>query len=162
MKVFKIFLAAGVLFFLERLFFARIEILSLTPWLGFAFCLVGAALSVDTTTAIVTAAVYGLISDLTGDGTAGSAMLSFALSAGAVRLISSGIFKNSVAVTLMSVFVVGILGEMLYYLLNSRGLDVEFGRLLWSVALPLSVINTVFALVLYPVCKRLFAKRRSI
>ncbi len=162
MRAFKIFIAAFLLFTLERLFFARIEIFSLTPWLGFAFCMIGAAVSRDTQTAIIAAAVYGLISDLSGEGAAGSAMVVFALSAGAVQFVAGRIFGNSLVFSLAVVFVISIVGEMLYYLLNSQALDISLGSILWSIAIPLSVLNTIAALALYPVAKRLFAERRAI
>ena len=163
MKALKIFLVCAVFFLLERVLFARIEIFSLAPWLGFAFCLIGAAVSADMHTAIITAAVYGLVSDLAGGGATGSAMISFVLSAGLVHLLAGRIFRNSLAVSLSAVFVVGIFGEMLYYILNSRGLEnFSFVGMLWSVALPLSAINTAVAFVLYPLSKRIFAGRRIV
>ena len=43
MKSIKIFAVCVILFLLERVFFTRFQIFSLTPWLLFSFCAVSAA-----------------------------------------------------------------------------------------------------------------------
>ncbi len=162
MKNFKIVIAGLTLFLLERLVFARFPIFSFTPWLGFAFFLVGAAAAIDDISAIVAAAAFGLVADLTGDGAAGSAMFVFGVSATVVQFVAGGIFKNSFPITLLTVFVVGIFGEFLYYLINTGGFELSLLRLFISVMLPLSAINTLFALIMYPISKRVFSERRVV
>lgn len=164
MRILKIFLTAAALFVLERVFFVRqFEIFSLTPWLLFVFSLTAASVSEEYSDALATAFLCGLVSDISGGGEFGSATAVFTLSAVAVYFFSSRLFRNSIIIALIGVFVFGLGGEMIYFFFNGRGLsDFSAGQTLWSVALPLAVIDTVFALVLYPLAKRLFAGRRYV
>ncbi len=162
MKNIKIILSLLALFVLERVIFARFQIFSLTPWLGFSFCLIGGAVGNDKKTAIVTALIYGLISDLTGTSITGSAMISFAFSVYIVQIAVLRIFKNSFFVSALAVFIASIFGELLYYLLNFSGIDISIGGLLWSFVLPLSLINTLFATVLYYPARWIFTGRSAI
>ncbi len=162
MKIFKIFLMAFLLFLLERLVFARIGIFSFAPWLGLSFCLVGAFHSVEGNTAVILAAVYGLVLDLTGGGGAGTAMFSFALSVWLIGIIGSKLFKNSLLSCLVLVFITGLFCECIYFSLNAKGLEISFSSMFSQLALPLAAIDTFVALLLYPVAKRLFAERRTV
>ncbi|MBS7298743.1 MAG: rod shape-determining protein MreD [Eubacteriales bacterium] len=164
MKILKIFLTAVALFVLERVLFVRqFEIFSLTPWLLFTFSLTVASVSEEYNDALATAFFCGLAADISGGGEFGSATAVFTLSAAAVYFFSSRLFRNSLIIALVGVFVFGLGGEMIYFFLNGRGIsDFSALQTLWSVALPLAVIDTVFALVLYPLAKRLFAGRRYV
>ncbi len=164
MKTLKIFLVAAALFLLERVFFARsFEIFSLSPWLMFTFCLTGAAVSDEAHTSIITAGLCGLAADMSGGGVAGSAMAAFALSASLVHYFAVRLFRDSIVVSIVAVFLFGLGGEMLYFLLNSGGV-ISFSAIavFWSVALPLAAVNSVFALLMYPLAKRVFAGRRYV
>lgn len=163
MKSLKIFLVCAILFLLERVFFTRFEIFSLTPWLMFAFCLISAAVKEELGSLPVIAGLCGLAADLSGGGATGSAMASFAISAALVHFFAARIFRNSLIISLAAVFAVGIFGEMLYFVLNSGG-AVNFSKAaaLWSVALPLSAINTLFALIMYPLAKRMFRRKEGL
>ncbi|MEE0944380.1 MAG: rod shape-determining protein MreD [Clostridia bacterium] len=164
MKSVKIFFAVAALFLLERVFFAaHLEIFSLCPWLMFVFSLTAAAVSEEPADAIITAGFCGLLADISGGGTAGSAMAVFAVSATVVYYFTSRFFQNSLLIALVAVFVFGLAGEMLYFLLNSRGLEnYSAMTAFWSVALPLSAIDTIFSLLMYPVVKKIFAGRRYV
>lgn len=164
MKSVKIFLAVASLFLLERVFFAMyLEVFSLCPWLMFSFCLVAAAVADEPFDAIVTSGLCGLLADISGGGYAGSAMAVFALSATAVYYFTSRFFRNSRLIVMIAVFLFGLIGEMLYFLLNSTGV-VHFSAMtvLWYVALPLSAIDTVFAFLIYPLVRRIYRGRRYV
>lgn len=164
MKSVKIFFAVAALFLLERVFFAvHLEIFSLCPWLMFTFCLIASAVSEEPYEAIITAGFCGLLADISGGGAAGSAMAVFAISATLVYYFTSRFFQNSLLIALIAVFVFGIAGEMLYFLLNSTGVEnYSAMSAFWTIALPLSAIDTVFAFLMYPVAKKLFAGRRYV
>lgn len=164
MKSLKIFLVIAALFLLERVFFAMyLEIFSLCPWLMFSFCLVAAAVADEPFEAIVTSGFCGLLADISGGGYAGSSMAVFALSATVVYYFTSRFFRNSRLIALIAVFLFGLLGEMLYFLLNSSGINnFSVISVLWHIALPLAVIDTVFAFLVYPLAKRIFAGRRYV
>lgn len=163
MKKLKIFLICVLLFLLERVLFARFEIFSITPWLLFTFCLLSGALSDELKKPVLISALCGLAADLTGGGAAGTAMVSFSLSAALVHFLAAKVFSNNIFVTLITVFIIGIGGEMLYFALNSVGANgYSAAWILWRTALPLSLIDTAFAFIIYPIAKRLFAERREI
>lgn len=163
MKKLKIFLMCALLFLLERVLLARFEIFSVTPWLLFSFCLLSGALSADIKKPVIISALCGLAADLTGGGTPGAAMLSFTLSAALVHFLAAKVFSNNLLVTLITVFVIGIGGEMLYFAMSSIGANGYFpGWFLWRIALPLSLIDSLFVLIIYPIAKGLFAERREI
>ncbi len=163
MKGVKIFIMCALLFLLERVLFARFEILSVTPWLLFTFCLLSGAFSDDIKRPILISAIAGLLADLTGGGTVGTAMVSFALSSAAVYFLVRKIFHSSMLIMLLAVFFVGMGGEMLYFWLNSfdaNGFSAVY--ILWRTALPLAFIDTVFALIIYLLANRIFVGRREI
>lgn len=163
MKKLKIFLMCALLFLLERVLFARLEIFSVTPWLLYSFCLLSGALSDDIKKPVIISALCGLAADLTGGGVTGAAMLSFTLSAALVHFLAAKLFQSGIIVTLLAVFIVGIGGEMLCFAINSIGTNgYSAGWYLWRIALPLSLIDTLFALIIYPIAKRLFAERREL
>lgn len=163
MKKLKIFLICALLFLLERVFFARFQIFSLTPWLLYTFCLLSGAFSDEIKRPILISALCGIAADLTGGGAIGAATVSFTLSAALVHFFVAKIFQRGIVVTLLAVFLIGTGGEMLYFALNGIGANgYSAVWTLWHTALPLSLINTVFALIIYPVAKRLFAGRREI
>ena len=163
MKKLKVFLMCALLFLLERVLFARFQIFSLTPWLLFTFCLLSGAFSDEIKRPVLISALCGLAADLTGGGAIGAAMVSFVLSAALVHFFVSKVFQRDLVVTLLAVFFVGIGGELLYFSLNGIGANgYSAAWTLWHTALPLSMINTIFALIIYPIAKRLFAGRREI
>lgn len=163
MKKLKIFLICALLFLLERVFFARFQIFSLTPWLLYTFCLLSGAFSDEIKKPILISALCGLAADLTGGGAIGAGAVSFTLSAALMYFFVSKVFQRGLIVTLLAVFLVGIGGEMLCFSLNGIGANgYSAAWTLWHTALPLSVIDTVFALIIYPIAKRLFAGRREI
>lgn len=164
MKQVKIFCAVVVLFVLERVFFARyFEIFSLCPWLMFTFCLMTAAVSGELSQTAVIAGICGLLADISGGGAAGTAIAAFTVSVVPVYYFTTNLFRSSLPIALIAVFIFGTAGEMLYFSLNSGGVvNYSFLTALWSVALPLAAIDTVFALLMYPVVKRIFAERRYV
>lgn len=163
MKKLKVFLICALLFLLERVFFARFEIFSITPWLLFAFCLLSGAFSDDIRKPVIISAFCGLAADLSGGGPAGAAMLSFTLSSALVHFFVAKVFQRGIVVTLLSVFIIGIGGEMLYFSLSSIGANgYSAAWILWRTALPLALIDTLFAFIIYPIAKHLFAGRREI
>lgn len=163
MKRLKILLICVLLFLLERVFFARFEIFSITPWLLFTLCLLSGAFSDDIKKPVIISALCGLAADLSGGGPAGAAMLSFTLSTALVHFFVSKVFQRGIVVTLLAIFIIGTGGEMLYFLLGSIGANGWSALwVLWRTALPLALIDTLFAFIIYPAAKRLFAERRGI
>ena len=163
MKSIKIFAVCVILFLLERVFFTRFQIFSLTPWLLFSFCAVSAAVHEELGWWTLCAGLCGLAGDLAGGGAAGVGMAVYALGAAGINIFATRIFHERLPFTVAIIFIFSTAAEMLYFLLNSGGMRaVGWRGAFLTVALPLAVINTVFALIMYPLAARLFRERRRI
>lgn len=163
MKIFKIFVSCVILFLLERVLFAHFAIFSLTPWAVFTFCILSGVLSNDAVSPLVMSLACGIATDLTSGGNTGTAALSFVALTLIVHFFVAKVFQRNIRVVLISVFLAGVGGEMLYFAMNGAGAN-GFSLLwtLWHKALPLALLDTLFAFIIYPVAKRLFAERRKI
>lgn len=162
MNKFKIFFVCTALFFLERVFFTRFEIFGLVPWLLFSFVMAGAATKEELGTYPVFAGVCGLAVDLAGGGATGVGMILYALAAGGVFLLSRCVLREGFLTSALAVFIFSLAAESLYCIMNYAKANPEILSVFIRIILPLAVINTVFALVLSPIAKRLFGQRRII
>lgn len=163
MKGIKIFAVCIILFLLERVFFTRFEIFSLTPWLLFSFCAVAAAVHDEIGWWTLCAGLCGLAGDLAGGGCTGVGMAVYALAAAGIYVFAARIFHESVPFTAVIIFVFCLAAELLYCLLNYGGIRyIDWLGVLISVVLPLAVINTVSAMLMYPLAVRLFRERRRL
>lgn len=158
MKKFGIFLVPAILFLLERVFFTRFEIFSLVPWLMLSFCLSAAAVRKELGMLPVIAGLCGLASDFAGGGAVGSATAVYVICVLGVHIAAVRIFRESIPVSMLFVCVFSALGELLYCRLNSIALDA--GAVMY-VVLPLALVNTLFAALLYPLARILFCERRG-
>ena len=163
MRSIKIFAVCVVLFLLERVFFTRFQIFSLTPWLLFSFCAVSAAVHEELGWWILCAGLCGLAGDLAGGGAAGVGMAVYALGAVGIHVFAARIFRESMPFTIVIIFIFSIAAELLYFLLNRGGIPrVDWPGVLTAVVLPLAVINTAFAMLMYPLAVRFFRERRRL
>ncbi|MDO4617916.1 MAG: hypothetical protein Q4B31_00165 [Clostridia bacterium] len=152
----KLYVVLFLLFLLERVFFARVEIFGLTPWVVYTFLLVYAALCADFFFVAAVSVAVGAICDLTGGGAVGSAITVFAFSAAAMNLLTHRVLNNGYIITVLLTIPVSIAGELFYFYLNRGGvLHFSLGSIFGNIVLLLTLLNTVFAILLYPLAKKI-------
>lgn len=147
-----------LLFLAERVFFTRFEIFSITPWLVFSFIVAFAVNAEEPQRWIICASLCGLLEDIAGGGAIGTAMASYAVGVWAIHLFSVRIFHTTALFSTCIIFVMSIVTAVIYCTLN-------YGFALckesfFCVILPLGIINTVIAMIIYPIAKRISEKRR--
>ncbi len=146
----KTYLIMFLLFLLERVLFARLNIFGLNPWISLAFVLSVSSVCDDFDKSMILAFISGLILDLLGGGIFGSSMLVFVLSALFINLLTKKLLKTNFILSLVLIFIAFLLGESVYFLINNKSLSGIFGSLLL-----LAFINTVISVIFYPLAKSL-------
>ncbi len=150
MNKLKTYLIIFLLFLLERVFFARIGIFGLTPWLSMAFVLSVSSVSDDLNGSIILAFVSGLLLDFISGGVFGSSTAVFVLSALFINLLIKKVLKSNFILSIILIFIAFLLGESVYFLINKGDLSGIFASLLL-----LAFINTLISILFYPLAKRL-------
>lgn len=157
MKNLKIFLICILLFFLERVFFARVEIFSLTPWLLLTFCCLASTISKEAKSLFIISGICGFVSGIASGSIIANVLL-YLFSSIVLYHISAFVLKHNIFVSVALTFILEIVCQMLYCLAEfpqSNMLSVLF-----RVVVPTCAIDAVFAFALYPIAKKLFLERR--
>lgn len=160
MKGLKLVVICIVLYLFERVFFPYFRIFSQTPWLMFAFCMAFAVREEDFVRPVMAAALCGLLNDLGGGGASGIGMSVYAVSAALVNVFSVRVFSGGMMVGLLLVFLFSMPAELIYCAANYQTDGIM--TVLLKTALPLSILNTVFAFVLYPLAGRVRSGGRRV
>ncbi len=150
MNKLKTYLIIFLLFLLERVFFARVSVFGLTPWLSMAFVLSFVSVSDDFNGSMILAFVSGILLDFISGGVFASSTAVFVLSALFINLLTKKVLKSNFILSTIVVFIAFLLGESLYFLINKGNLSEIFVSILL-----LAFINTLVSMLFYPLAKRL-------
>lgn len=161
MRKLKIALWITILALFEAMFGVYIKIGNIMPDLLFVFALCYAVEKNTINSTIIISAICGALADCFSGRIFGTYLVIFLICAVLIWIIKENIFKNSILVAFLLVFLFSILGKSMYFVANISVLkDMGYLYSLFRIILPEALFNTVVSLLIIPLL-RLTLKKRS-
>ena len=159
MKLAKLIIFAVLLYLDEITVFGRFTVFNITPQLMFVFCICLAAKE-DRWSVVDSAAIAaGVLLDLQSSAAFGTNTVVFVFSATVAYLLGAQIFTKLIF-ALASCFVLTLLGQSAFYLINYSQIGSGYGSVLWAIILPMAAVNTLFCLGVFPIVSKLCVKKK--
>lgn len=145
---------------IESMFGTYIKIGNIMPDLLFVFALCYAAKRNNISSVVAVSVVCGAIADSLSGRIFGHNLSIFLISSICVCLISENLFKKSIFISFLLIFVFGIFGKSLYYVANMGVLkDAGYLLSLWKTIIPEAVYNTVISFAMLPLLGRTLKRK---
>ena len=139
-----IFLAAV----LQTLLCPYIKIGSVMPNLLFVYSIYSALREESSERSMITAAASGAVMDCLTGRIFGLYTVVYLVTAVLALIVKDTLFKEGILINIPIVFILGVLGNLMFYIMNLGVLkDTSFGYLLLFVILPEAAYNTVIYLI---------------
>ena len=163
MRNFKLILWILIVTLFESMFGTYIKIGNIMPDLLFVFALCYAAEKNSISSVIVVSVVCGAIADSLSGRIFGHNLSIFLITSVLVCMIRENIFKSSVIISFLMVFVFSIFGKSLYYVANIGVLkDAGYFYSLFRTILPETLYNTCVSVIIVPLLKLTLKKRSGL
>ncbi len=161
MRKLKIALWIILLVLFEAMFGVYIKIGNIMPDLLFVFVLCYAVDKNTINSTITISAICGALADCLSGRIFGTYLVIFLISAVLIWIIKESIFKNSMLVAFLLVFIFSVLGKSMYFVANISVLkDMGYLYSLFRIILPEAIFNTFVSIFFIPLL-RLTLKKRS-
>ncbi len=146
----------------QAMFASYIKIGEIIPDLLFAFVLCYAVDKNTINSAITISTICGALSDCLLGRIFGTYLVIFLISAVLIWIIKESVFKNSMIVSFLLIFVFCILGKSMYFVANISVLkDMGYLYALFKIIIPEALYNTLISMIMLPLL-RLTLKKRSV
>ena len=158
-----IFVTVIIFTFLQSLFAFYIKIGSVMPDFLLVLVLCFALTERKIKTVIAVSVLCGIFADCISGRIFGNYIAKYVLAAVIIYQLNDSIFKNGFIADIVFVFLMCVLGETVFYLINISALkDIGYIYALFGTILPSAVYNTVCASVILPVTRKICKKRTAI
>ncbi len=161
MRKLKIALWIILLALFEAMFGVYIKIGNIMPDLLFVFVLCYAVEKNTINSTIIISVICGALADCLLGRIFGTYLVIFLMCAVLIWIIKESIFKNSLLVAFVLVFIFSVLGKSMYFVANISVLkDMGYLYSLFRIILPEAIFNTIVSIFIIPLL-RLTLKKRS-
>lgn len=133
------------------------------PDLLFVFALCYAAEKNSNSSVIAVSVICGAIADSLSGRIFGNNLAIFLITSALVCMIKENVFKSSILISFLMVFVFSIIGKSLYYVANIGVLkDTGYFYSLYTTILPETLYNTFASVIILPLLKLTLKKRSGL
>lgn len=153
--------AAAAVILAEQIFAKYIAVGGAVPMFTFCFIIIASMLEDELSYTLTLSAACGIVCDILAVHGIGTYTFTYTFAAWAVYELHNKLFSSRLLFLEFAVFVLTFLLQLIYFVLHMRDIGTDnFLSLLTSVMLASTVYNMVISLILWPVFKNVFEKRR--
>ncbi len=144
----------------QALFTEYISIAGIKPDIIFVFVMCIAAREKNIKTVMATAVICGIITDCLTGRIFGNYLAIYLICAIIMFIVRDGMFKYSIMVSFVMIFLLTILGNSIFYIINISVLkDVGYLYPLFNIILPAALYNTILSVIMmYLIGKTIYKK----